>query len=751
MIKVTQLDKTFNKGSRNSIHVLNNVSMEFPEKGLVVLLGASGSGKTTLLNVIGGLDKVDRGTIQFYEHQIKGYKPGIWDKIRTQDIGYIFQNYYLMNDLSVFDNVAFVLKMIGITDKEAIEERVNYILNQVGMYRFRKKKATQLSGGQQQRVAIARALVKNPKVIIADEPTGNLDSKNTLEIMNIIKQISLTKLVVLVTHEKEIADFYGDRIIEIKDGQVVNERYNDNQSDHDFKNENIIYLKDLNEISEVKNDVLDAKVYTDQDDRTPISVKLIIKNKTLYLDVNSEINKIQLIDKDSHIQLKDEKFQKQTREQMMETTFDLGKLDHSDVAKSKSYTISTKTSFWIAFKRVLQFGAKGKLMLLIFGIVGALVANSFLNIYTILNYDYQRFISQDEKVLAINMLNSEGIPVNLQDRYDDIMEVIGDNTNYFILPELKTSYSLEILLPGSRNKAIYNSMIPEYHFVVDDSEIIYGRRPENSNEIMVSSGFYSTGDAFSDTNFKDIGIWSIEQLLGEIIINSYNHFETGLEFEIVGITNSVYRGIYAFDHVALNDLTDSPLLDRNITKEDYEKSIIFNNNVRIVIYGDNPLEIESNLREKGYDITLTSRQAMIDNQNQIEIELSTNIITAGFLVAGSLLIFYFVMRSSMLSRIYEIAVYRALGVKRREVVGSFTVEIVMITTISSFLGFVLMMIIMSQFNNTPLSAIATFEVDFMVFILGALFIYLSNLIIGIMPMLMLLRKTPAQIISSYDM
>src|SRR5690606_16950020 len=144
-------------------------SMEFPEKGLVVLLGASGSGKTTLLNVIGGLDKVDRGTIQFYEHQIKGYKAGIWDKIRTQDIGYIFQNYYLMNDLSVFENVAFVLKMIGITDKEAIEERVNYILNQVGMYRFRKKKATQLSGGQQQRVAIARALVKNPKVIIADE------------------------------------------------------------------------------------------------------------------------------------------------------------------------------------------------------------------------------------------------------------------------------------------------------------------------------------------------------------------------------------------------------------------------------------------------------------------------------------------------------------------------------------------------------------------------------------------------------
>ena len=131
-----------------------------------------------------------------------------------------------MPNLSVFDNVAFVLKMIGIQDKNEIETRVNYILKQVGMYRFRKKRSTQLSGGQQQRVAIARALVKNPKVIIADEPTGNLDSKNTLEIMNIIKSISANKLVVLVTHEKELANFYGDRIIEIKDGKIINDDQN---------------------------------------------------------------------------------------------------------------------------------------------------------------------------------------------------------------------------------------------------------------------------------------------------------------------------------------------------------------------------------------------------------------------------------------------------------------------------------------------------------------------------------------------
>src|SRR5690606_38446171 len=274
MISVKHLDKHFNKNSSNSIHVLNDITIDFPEKGLVVLLGASGSGKTTLLNVIGGLDKVDKGVINFYEHEIKHYKPAVWDKIRSHEVGYIFQNYYLMNDLSVFDNVAFVLKMIGITDQNAIEERVNYILNQVGMFRYRKKRATQLSGGQQERVAIARALVKNPKVIIADEPTGNLDSRNTQDVMNIIKQISLTKPVILVTHEKEIAEFYGDRIIEIKDGKVIDDRVNETTGDHQFDNENIIYLKDLNELSSLESEAFSTKLYADTEDVGEVEIKL---------------------------------------------------------------------------------------------------------------------------------------------------------------------------------------------------------------------------------------------------------------------------------------------------------------------------------------------------------------------------------------------------------------------------------------------------------------------------------------------
>ena len=146
------------------------------------------------------------------------------------------------------------------------------------MYRFRKKKKhTIIWWTTTKRVAIARALVKNPKVIIADEPSGNLDSKNTIEIMNIIKSISLNKLVILVTHEKEIAKFYGDRIIELKDGQIISDSTNSSDADHEFSNDNLIYLKDLNELSKLEDKSLKASFYSDNDEVNPSEVRLIIK------------------------------------------------------------------------------------------------------------------------------------------------------------------------------------------------------------------------------------------------------------------------------------------------------------------------------------------------------------------------------------------------------------------------------------------------------------------------------------------
>ena len=180
--------------------------------GLVALLGPSGCGKTTLLNVIGGLDKVNSGKVFVNGQRITRRSSGRIDKIRNLSIGYIFQNYNLVENMTVFENVAVALRMAGVKDKKEIEEKVNYVLEKVGMYRYRNRYADMLSGGERQRVGIARAIVKNPAIVIADEPTGNLDSKNTLEVMNIIKSISQEKLVILVTHEESLAKFYASRI-----------------------------------------------------------------------------------------------------------------------------------------------------------------------------------------------------------------------------------------------------------------------------------------------------------------------------------------------------------------------------------------------------------------------------------------------------------------------------------------------------------------------------------------------------------
>ena len=199
MIKIEKIDKYFNRFRKNKLHVIDNTSLEFSDNGLVALLGPSGSGKTTLLNVVSGLDTVDKGKIYINGKRITRRTQNYVDKVRNLNIGYIFQDYKLIEDKSVYDNVAIVLKMLGIKDKNEIDKRVTYVLDKVGMLRYKRRPCNMLSGGERQRVGIARAIVKNPNIIIADEPTGNLDSKNSVEVMNIIKAISKDRLVLLVS------------------------------------------------------------------------------------------------------------------------------------------------------------------------------------------------------------------------------------------------------------------------------------------------------------------------------------------------------------------------------------------------------------------------------------------------------------------------------------------------------------------------------------------------------------------------
>ena len=216
-IRVENVSKVFNPHSRNKNQVLKNVSFELPEKGLIAIFGKSGSVKTTLLNIIGGLDKQDSGKIYIDDECTSGKV----DKIRNAKIGFIFQNYYLEKGYTISEIMHNQMTIAGFKDEEEIKRRTEAVLKLVEMDRFKNKQGDALSGGQKQRVAIARALIKGSDVILADEPTGNLDAENTTKVMDILKEISKTQLVVIVTHELSLIEKYADNHIKLVDMMLI--------------------------------------------------------------------------------------------------------------------------------------------------------------------------------------------------------------------------------------------------------------------------------------------------------------------------------------------------------------------------------------------------------------------------------------------------------------------------------------------------------------------------------------------------
>ena len=205
------INKKYRIGNQ-TVHAVKDVTLKFRKNEFVTILGPSGCGKTTLLNVIGGLDQYDNGDLIINGTSTKEYRSSDWDAYRNRSIGFVFQNYNLIAHQSVLRNVEISLTLSGVSRRERRRRAYN-ALESVGLADQVKKKQNQLSGGQMQRVAIARALVNNPDIILADEPTGALDSATSVQVMKILKDISSNKLVIMVTHNKELANNYASRII----------------------------------------------------------------------------------------------------------------------------------------------------------------------------------------------------------------------------------------------------------------------------------------------------------------------------------------------------------------------------------------------------------------------------------------------------------------------------------------------------------------------------------------------------------
>lgn len=231
MLQLEHLYKSYHVGD-NVTHALDDVSISFRDQEFVAILGPSGSGKTTLLNVIGGLDRYDKGDMIINGKSTKNFTETDWDAYRNNTVGFIFQNYNLISHLSIVANVELGMTLSGVPAKKRHEKAIK-ALTEVGLKDHIDKKPNQLSGGQMQRVAIARAIANDPDILLCDEPTGALDTETSVQIMELIKKLSKDRLVIMVTHNPELAEQYATRIVRFQDGKILSD--SDPYTPHDVK------------------------------------------------------------------------------------------------------------------------------------------------------------------------------------------------------------------------------------------------------------------------------------------------------------------------------------------------------------------------------------------------------------------------------------------------------------------------------------------------------------------------------------
>jgi len=535
MIKIKKVNKYFNRRKKNQIHVINNTELEFAATGLVALLGPSGCGKTTLLNVIGGLDKVNGGAIYINDKKLTRWSDNSIDNMRNRDIGYVFQDYCLIDDLTVFDNVALALRMIGVTDKEELKSRVHYVLQAVGLYRYRNRYTDMLSGGERQRVAIARAIVKDPKIIIADEPTGNLDSRNTLEIMKITKAISSHRLVILVTHERDLANFYASRIIEISDGVVISDKVNDHEDELDYRIDQKIYLKDIANNKKTRVGNLDIDFYGDNSDK--IDITIVVKSNNLYIK-GPQGQRIENITNHSMVELVDDHYRKINKEDSSDE-FDMSKAKNKDFRLRYHSIFNVFSLLSTGYKKVMSYSLLRKILLLAF-LVSAMAATfSVSSIVGTLTYDDSYFLS----------VNKDYISYKANLTVDDFLELENDP----LVKDLLIGTSLvNFQFPFNNyyqtfnNSASLNGSLTNID-LLESENLVYGRLPENEFEMVVDIMTLTKMNEYSNGSVQQAGLIDITDFLNRPVSNRLLG-----EFTIVGIADQKSPCIFMDKDIFIN-------------------------------------------------------------------------------------------------------------------------------------------------------------------------------------------------------
>ena len=727
MVRLENVNKYFNKSKKNEIHVINETSLHMESKGLVALLGPSGCGKTTLLNVIGGLDKVNGGRVFVNGQKITGRTSGRVDKIRNLNIGYIFQNYNLVDNMTVFDNVAIALRMVGVKDRKEIEDKVNYVLEKVGMYRYRNRYADMLSGGERQRVGIARAIVKNPAVVIADEPTGNLDSKNTLEVMNIIKSISEEKLVILVTHEEELADFYASRIIKLLDGKVMSDEVNHNSEGLDYRVENKIYLRDIKEHKRLNNGRYDIDFYNDSEG--DIKLDIVVRNGNIYIKAKSDKDRIEVVDDNSSIEFVDAHYRKMTREEQTESNFDVNRLETKGVRKYRSI-LNPFSMLKKGFKTVMDYNILKKILLVGFLISSMFITYSISNIFGVMNITDDEFVTVDKSYIT---LVSKKTSVETYQKYEN-----DDNLKYIMPGDSKVTLSMpfdDYFQTKYSSAQLSGSLSDSGKLTAGD--IIYGRLPENSSEIVVDklvldkviedqmtkSAGYGTVKSFVGgmvpvTNMSDFTIVGVSDLKSpciyasrdmfvNILANAQSEEDAGMEGDAAEASSgmidytlktsdvSLTKGRWPVndyevvvneknkDNMPLNKEISQKVNDKKLKavgyykdKNDSDFMLVNNNTVKydlirsksnVTMCPVDKAAAMKQFREDKVNVKDTYAESETQYRKQMWSSIFSTLVMSGVILIISFIEIYLIIRASFLSRVKEVGVYRAIGVKKSDI------------------------------------------------------------------------------------
>lgn len=710
MIKLKNVTKIYRSGSLECM-ALNNISIDFEDKGFVMILGPSGCGKTTLLNVLGGLDNDYNGEMIINNKPVSCFCDSDFDSYRNQCVGFVFQNCYLIPHLTVYDNVALTLEMSS--QNENIQEKVDSVLKKVGLYDKKDAYPKMLSGGQKQRVAIARALISSPYIVLADEPTGALDSKSAEDIICLLKEISRSHLVIMVTHNKEFAYKYGTRIISMLDGKIVD----DSANFKEYKKEEI---KEFNKVripfmtsfkwgfKNLFNKKLRSFLTIIAGSVGIVGMGLILSltsgirdyigdaqetslgkypvTVTSYRRTSSENNKDILVEYPNTDYIIVEKGDMVTQEHI--NSFQNDFLTYLDGMDQNLYTIKDSNSY-INFQLITNNGGTYKK-----------IASSYFEQIV----DNEEFVNEQYDCLLGKIpssLNEMAIVVDTYNRIDaSLLESLGFN-----ITEDKIYFS--DLLSNKEYRYIEND---DYYVKSEDKYYVYGenhyqRLFENSKTSLKIVGILREKEN-SKTPLYQPGILYTPEFTtyvkeraaeSEIVKEQLEYKETkdvftGLPFENYVSGNYSYSASYMYEQRLVN------IGYKEVITQLYYYTDNFENRLAIIDYVENyKIDEESLMIVRTYDYI-----ELVTNEFSMLVSLFSNVMLVFamvFIVVSALLIGILIY-ISVLERKKEIGLLRSIGARKKDIRLMFLLESSAIGICSGIIG-----IIGAAILNKPVSKV----------------------------------------------